>query len=144
VEETMTIVRDIMTKDVQVCSLHDTVTAAAKIMRDINCGSVPVCEGKKVVGMITDRDIVLNCVAEEKDYKSIHCHDIMTKDVITCSPDTDVQECSRMMSDHQIRRIPVVENGEIIGICAIGDLATVNIHVNEAGEALSHISEQIH
>ncbi|QIZ10778.1 CBS domain-containing protein [Priestia megaterium] len=62
---------------------------------------------------------------------------------MTCSPDTDVHECARMMADHQIRRIPVVQNGEMIGICAIGDLSTVNIHVNEDGEALSHISEQI-
>lgn len=140
----MTIIRDIMTKDVKVCSPQDTLTAAAKIMRDINCGSVPVCEGNKVVGMITDRDIVINCVAEEKDCKSVHCQDSMTSDVITCSPDTDIHECARMMSENRIRRIPVVENGEMIGICAIGDLATVNIHVNEAGEALSHISEQIH
>lgn len=140
----MTIVREIMTKDVKVCAPHDSVTAAAKIMRDVNCGSVPVCEGKKVVGMITDRDIVLNCVAAEKDCKSVHCHDVMTKDVITCSPDTDAHECARMMSDHQIRRIPVVENGQMVGICAIGDLATMNIHINEAGEALSHISEHMH
>ena len=139
----MTIVRDVMTKNVKVCSPHDSVTAAAKIMRDINCGSVPVCEGKKVVGMITDRDIVLNCVADEKDCKSVHCHDCMTKDVISCSPEIDVHECARMMADHQIRRIPVVDNGEMIGICAIGDLATVDIHINEAGEALSHISEHL-
>ncbi|MGG1679305.1 CBS domain-containing protein [Neobacillus sp. NRS-1170] len=140
----MTIVRDIMSSDVKVCAPHAPVTEAAKIMRDVNCGSVPVCEGKKVVGMITDRDIVITCVAEEKDCKTVHCHDCMTSDVITCSPDLDIHECARMMSEHQIRRIPVVENGEMVGICSIGDLATVNIHVNEAGEALSHISEQIH
>lgn len=140
----MTIVRDVMTKDIQVCAPHEPLTAAAKIMRDINCGSVPVCEGKKIMGMITDRDIVLNCVAEGKDPGSVHCHDCMTKNVITCSPDTDAHECAQMMADHQIRRIPVVENGEMVGICAIGDFATMNIHVNEAGEALSHISEQLH
>lgn len=139
----MTSVRDIMTKDVKVCAPHDAVSAAAKIMRDINCGSVPVCEGKKVVGMITDRDIVINCVAEGKDCNSVHCHDSMSSNIITCSPDTDVHECSQIMSENQIRRIPVVENGEMVGICAIGDLATVNIFVNEAGDALSHISEQI-
>ena len=140
----MTTVFDVMTKDVKVCAPHDSLTAAAKIMRDINCGSIPVCEGKKVIGMITDRDIVINCVADGKDSNSIHCHDCMTTDVVTCAPDTDIHECARMMAEHQIRRIPVVQNGEMIGICAIGDLATVNIHVNEAGEALSQISEQIH
>lgn len=140
----MTIVKDIMTKNVRTCAPHDPVTAAAKIMRDVNCGSVPVCEGKKVVGMITDRDIVLNCVADGKDCSSIHCHDCMTSDIITCSPETDAHECANLMADHQIRRIPVVQDGDMVGICAIGDLATINIHVNEAGEALSQISEQIH
>ncbi|MCQ6275578.1 CBS domain-containing protein [Bacillus sp. V3B] len=140
----MTTVSEVMTKDVKVCTPHDSVTAAAKIMRDINCGSVPVCEGKKVVGMITDRDIVLNCVADGKDGNSVHCGDFMTTDVITCSPDTDVHECARMMADQQIRRIPVIQNEEMIGICAIGDLATVNIYANEAGEALSQISKPLH
>lgn len=140
----MTMVRDVMTKDVKVCAPHDSVTAAAQIMRDVNCGSVPVCEGKKVVGMITDRDIVLNCVAAGKDASSVHCHDCMTSDVISCSPDTDAHECAQLMADHQIRRIPVVENGEMVGICAIGDLATMNIHINEAGDALSQISEPLH
>ncbi|MGM0904430.1 MAG: CBS domain-containing protein [Bacillota bacterium] len=140
----MTNVQEIMTKDVKVCTPHESVTAAAKIMRDVNCGSVPVCEDKKVIGMITDRDIVLNVVADGEDSNGVHCHDCMTGEVITCSPETDVHECARLMADHQIRRIPVVENGEMIGICAIGDLARVNIYVNEAGEALSHISEQTH
>ncbi|MBE9913193.1 CBS domain-containing protein [Paenibacillus donghaensis] len=138
----MTIVRDVMTKDVKICAPHDPVTAAAKIMRDINCGSVPICEGKKVVGMITDRDIVLDCVAAGKNPGDVHCHDCMTTNVITCSSDTDAHECAKMMADHQIRRIPVVDSGELVGMCAIGDLATINIHVNEAGEALSRISEQ--
>ena len=133
-----------MTKDVKVCAPHDPVTAAARIMRDVNCGTVPVCEGKKVVGMITDRDIVLNVVADGKDTNSVHCHDCMTTDVVTCTPDTDVHECARMMADHQIRRIPVVQNGELVGICAIGDLSRINIFVNEAGEALSNISQQTH
>jgi CBS domain-containing protein len=137
-------VQDIMTKDVKVCAPHDPVTAAARIMRDVNCGTVPVCEGKKVVGMITDRDIVLNVVADGKDTNSVHCHDCMTTDVVTCTPDTDVHECARMMADHQIRRIPVVQNGELVGICAIGDLSRINIFVNEAGEALSNISQQTH
>jgi CBS domain-containing protein len=140
----MTTVRDVMTKDVKVCKPHDSVKIAAQMMRDINCGSIPVCEGKKVIGMITDRDIVLKCVAVGKDSNSVHCHDCMSTEVITCSPETDVHECARMMADHQIRRIPVVQNGEMIGICAIGDLATINIHVNEAGDALSQISEQTH
>ncbi|BBH20126.1 CBS domain-containing protein [Paenibacillus baekrokdamisoli] len=136
----MSIVRDIMTTDVKVCAPHDAISAAAKLMRDIDCGSIPVCEGKKIVGIITDRDIVISCVAADKDPKTTHCHDGMITNVITCSPDIDVHECASLMAEHQIRRIPVVENGDIVGICAIGDLATVNIFVNEAGDALSQIS----
>jgi CBS domain-containing protein len=139
----MTKVQDIMSKDVKVCTPDEPLTAAAKIMRDINCGSVPVCEGKKIVGMITDRDIVINCVADGKDCSSVHCRDSMTSNVITCSPETDAHECARMMADHQIRRIPVVQNGEMVGICAIGDLATVDIHINEAGDALNRISQSL-
>lgn len=140
----LTVVREVMTTDVQVCAPHDSLVEAAKLMREINCGSIPVCEGKKVVGMITDRDIVIQCVAEGKDCNSVHCHDCMSSQVISCTPDTDVHECARLMAEHQIRRIPVVQNGEIVGICAIGDLATVNIYANEAGEALSQISSYTH
>ncbi|SOC06242.1 CBS domain-containing protein [Ureibacillus xyleni] len=140
----MKTVSQIMTTNIQVCTPHDSLTTAAKIMRDIDCGSVPVCEGKQVVGIITDRDIVLNCVADGKDSNKVHCHDAMTTEVITCDSNTDIHECARIMAQHQIRRIPVVENGEIVGICAIGDLAKENIYVNEAGEALSEISEPDH
>lgn len=140
----MTVVKDMMTKEVKVVAPHDPVTKAAKIMREINCGSVPVCEGKKVIGMVTDRDIVLHCVADGKDSTVIHCHDCMTTNVITCSPETDAHDCANLMADHQIRRIPIVQNGDIVGICAIGDLATINIHINEAGAALNQISEQYH
>ncbi|RHW38260.1 CBS domain-containing protein [Lysinibacillus yapensis] len=134
-------VKEIMTKTIKVCAPHDTVTSAAKIMRDIECGSVPVCEGKKVVGIITDRDIVIQAVAEGKDTNSVHCHDCMTTDVVTCSPNTDIHECAQMMAQYQIRRIPVTENGDILGVVAIGDLAKENIYLNEAGYALSEISE---
>lgn len=137
-------VSDIMTKEVECCSPNDTVTAAAQKMRNIDCGSLPICEGKSIVGIITDRDIVLNVVADGKDSNSVTCHECMTTNVVSCSPDTDVHECARMMAENQIRRIPVVQNGELVGICAIGDLATINIFVNESGDALSRISESHH
>lgn len=134
-------VSDIMTKNVKVCTPQESIVAAAKIMRDIECGSVPVCEGKKVVGMITDRDIVIQAVADGKDTNKVHIQDCMTSDVVSCSSNTDIHECARLMSQHQIRRIPIVDQGELVGICAIGDLAKENIFVNEAGSALSDISE---
>jgi CBS domain-containing protein len=96
------------------------------------------------VGVITDRDIVLNVVAEGKDVNTTQIANCMTSSVITGSPDMDVHEASDLMADHQIRRLPVVENGRLVGIVAIGDLATVSIHANEAGHALSEISEPSH
>ena len=140
----MTTVKDIMTTDVKVCQPHDSLVEAAKIMRDVNVGIVPVCEGKKVIGMITDRDIVINAIADGKDGNTVHCHGVMTKDVTTVTPDTDVHECANIMSENQVRRLPVVDNGELVGICAIGDLARINIHIDEAGQALSDISEPLH
>lgn len=137
----MKTVSELMTKNIKICTPHDSVTAAAKIMRDIECGSVPVCEGKKVVGIITDRDIVLQVVADGKDSNSVHCHDCMSTDVITCTSDTDIHECADLMAQHQIRRIPVLENGDLVGIVAIADLARENIYINEAGAALNNISE---
>ncbi|MDH6670655.1 CBS domain-containing protein [Paenibacillus sp. LBL] len=140
----MTTARDIMSSNVKVCTPQDSVSTAAQIMRDINCGSVPVCEGKNVVGMITDRDIVIKSVADSKDINTVTCQHCMTTNVVSASPDTDVHELSRTMAEHQIRRIPIVDQGELVGMVAIGDLAKVNIFVNEAGDALSQISEQTH
>lgn len=110
-------------------------------MAEVNCGAVPVVDDSdRCVGVVTDRDIALRVVAKGKgpDTQLSEC---MTKEVITCTPDTDAHKCADIMAEKQIRRIPVVENGKLVGIIALGDLATVNIHVNEAGQALSSISE---
>lgn len=134
-------IQDLMTTNVQCVQSTDNVQAAAQIMQSQNCGSVPVCDNKKVVGIITDRDIVLNCVAkgDGSDTKIQGC---MSTDVVTCSPDTDAHEAADIMSRHQIRRLPVCDaSGHLVGICAIGDLATIDIHINEAGDALSKISQ---
>lgn len=132
---------DLMTKNVRTCSPDDPVSKAAQIMSEVNCGAVPVVQGDQVVGIVTDRDIVLRGVAKGQDSANLKCSDCMTTDLITCTPDTDAHAAADLMASKQIRRLPVVENGRLAGIVALGDLATVNIHVNEAGEALSQISE---
>lgn len=133
-------VRDLMTKDVSCIQPNDSIQQAAQAMKSVNCGSIPVCENNKVIGMVTDRDIVLRCVAEGKTNATVS--DCMSTTVVTCTPETDAHEAADLMAQHKIRRLPVVDNnGNICGICSIGDLATVNIHVNEAGDALSKISE---
>ncbi|MBX6353884.1 MAG: CBS domain-containing protein [Thermoflavifilum sp.] len=135
-------VRDIMTASVQYCQPTDTLQKAAQMMQSINCGSVPVCDAnKKVVGIITDRDIVLKAVAKGSA-PNTQVKDCMSAPVVTCTPDTDAHEAADLMAQHKIRRLPVVDAaGKLCGICAIGDLATVDIHINEAGDALSKISE---
>lgn len=133
--------RELMTRDVHTCSPRDTVRDAAKIMRSIDVGIVPVCEGDKLTGVITDRDIILNVVAEGQDANTVLVGNCMTRSVVTGTPDMDAHEAADLMAGHQIRRLPVVENGRLVGIVAIGDLATVSIHENEAGHALSEISE---
>jgi CBS domain-containing protein len=109
-------------------------------MASIDCGSLPVCQGKKVIGVITDRDITLRAVAKGNWQATVG--DCMSSDVVTCTPDTDAHEAADLMAAHQIRRLPVVNaEGDLCGMCAIGDLATIDIHINEAGDALSRISE---
>jgi len=133
--------RDLMTKNVRTCRPDSPVTEAAQIMADVNCGAVPVCEGDKCVGMITDRDIVLRVVAKGEDFQTVTVRDCMTTPVITATPDTSAQDAAEIMANKQIRRLPIVEGNRLCGIVALGDMATVRIHVDEAGQALSNISE---
>lgn len=133
--------RDIMTSGVESVSPGSTVLDAAKKMKSRNVGSIPVCEGDKIVGIVTDRDIVLRTVADGKDPKTSRCEEIMTRELILGSPDMDVHQAAQIMADEQIRRLPVADNGRLVGIVAIGDLAVKPIFVNEAGDALSDISK---
>ena len=135
-------IRDLMTTNVATCSRNATVVEAARQMQSQNVGSVPVVNGDRLAGIITDRDIVVNCVAKGGDCATATVESCMTTNPVTVTPETDAHEAARLMASEQIRRLPVVENGKLIGICSLGDLAVVDIHVNEAGEALSGISEQ--
>ncbi len=134
-------VQDLMTRDVRTCKPTDPVAVAAKIMADVNCGAVPVVdEQNRVLGILTDRDIVLRGVAPDKDVRNITCGECMTKPVTTSTPDMDAHKAADLMAGKQIRRLPVVQGDKLVGIVALGDMATKQIHVNEAGEALSRIS----
>ena len=95
------------------------------------------------MGMVTDRDILVRAIAQGKDPKTTKVNEMMTKEVSSVSPDTDIHQASDLMAESQIRRLPVVENNQLVGFLAIGDIAVQSIHVNEAGEALSGISEGV-
>lgn len=131
--------RDVMTTNVQCCSPQDQVSQAAITMKQRNVGSVPVCENKSVMGVITDRDIVLRCVAENLP-ATTPIQQVMSQNVVTAPPDMSVDKAAHLMSENQIRRLPIVENGQLVGIVAIGDLATRHPSAEEAGHALSDIS----
>lgn len=136
----MTLIRDIMTDEVETCSLNDNIYEVAVKMQEWDVGVIPIVEGKRLVGIITDRDIVLRCIAE-KTPPSSKVEDIMSEHLFTVTPDTTTQEAARLMAKEQIRRLPVVENGELVGIVALGDLAVRDLTDNQAKAALSDISE---
>ncbi len=134
-------ISEIMTKEVRTCPPEAKLTDVAKVMADLDCGCVPITQGQTLVGVVTDRDIALRAVAQGKDPNQTTAAECMSKSVVWCSPETDAQEAADMMAERQIRRLCVCEGERLVGIVALGDLATVDIHVNEAGAALSSISE---
>ncbi|WP_232699656.1 CBS domain-containing protein [Brevibacillus daliensis] len=133
--------REIMTQNLATVTLLDNVYEVAVKMKNWDVGVIPVVnEQDDVIGIITDRDIVIRGLAEKKE-GSAKVEDVMSKDVILGSPEMKADEAAKIMAKHQIRRLPVVDNGKLVGIVAIGDLAVRNQLETEAGEALAEISE---
>ena len=132
---------NIMTTHLITIHPENTVMDAAKIMQTHNIGVIPVCqEGGKVVGIVTDRDIVVRNIANNGDPGTTLIKDMMTKDVITAAPNMSGDDAARLMAQYKIRRLPVVQNDRLVGMVAIGDLATSRHFNDEAGEALGEIS----
>jgi len=137
----METIRDIMTDNVDCCTLLDNMFEVAVKMKDLNVGAIPIVDQEKIVGMITDRDIVIRGVAE-KHPGSTKVENIMSKTLVTVSPDTSSRDAAKLMAEHQIRRLPVEENGKLIGIVSLGDFAIRELTDDQAKEALTEISEQ--
>jgi CBS domain-containing protein len=137
----MKTVKEIMSKDCVTVTLKDNVYEIAVKMKEHDIGFIPVVDGKKLIGVVTDRDLVIRGFADKKE-GSTEVRQVISEKTVTVSPDTTVDEAAQIMAREQIRRLPVVENGELIGIVAIGDLAVRDKFENEAGEALSKISVQ--
>lgn len=132
-------VKDIMSTDIATVTLKDNVYEIAVLMKKNDVGFVPVVEGKKLIGVVTDRDIVIRGIAEKRE-GSASVEQVISRDVETITSDTSVDDAAKIMAKNQIRRLPVVENGDLVGVVAIGDLAIRDIFENEAGDALSKIS----
>ncbi|HHV30675.1 CBS domain-containing protein [Acetivibrio mesophilus] len=133
-------VKDKMTKSVAYVEPNTSVVEAAQLMQKHNVGSIPVYD-QGVVGIVTDRDIVVRNVAHGKIPKDTKVQDVMTSQVVSVSPEMDVEEVSKLMANQQIRRVPVVENNQIVGMLSLGDIATDTRLDMEASEALCEISK---
>ena len=131
--------KNIMTKDVSTVSPDTTINEAAQLMKELDVGSIPVCEGTKPVGILTDRDITIRNVAEG-DNPTTPVKNVMTEDLVYGSPEMSVDEASKIMADNQIRRLPIVEEGNLIGIISLGDIAVDTTADVEIADALSSIS----
>ncbi|WP_003540522.1 CBS domain-containing protein [Desulfotomaculum nigrificans] len=133
--------KDIMTKTVATVSPQQSVQEAAQLMSQNNVGAIPVVENSKCVGIVTDRDIALRAVSQGQNPQSTTVQSVMSTGLVTGTPEMGVHEAANLMAEKQVRRLPVVENGQLTGIVALGDLATTDIYQNEAGEALASISQ---
>ena len=136
------LVKEIMTHDVQVVSPGDTLEQAARKMEVLDAGPLPVCEGDRVVGMITDRDITVRATAAGCDPKTTLVQDAMSQEITCCYEDQDVQDAARLMKEKQIRRLLVMNRSDdLVGIVSLGDLATEAGGRGQPGEVLKKISE---
>lgn len=138
----MITVADVMTRGVRTMAPSDTVVRAAQAMDELNVGVIPVCDGQKLVGMVTDRDIVVRGVAQEQDPKTLKLADVMSTNVRCAREDDDVDEVLSAMADTQIRRMPVVDGQQqLVGIVTLGDIAAKGTEdEDEVAESLSEIS----
>jgi CBS domain-containing protein len=134
-------IRDVMTSNPRTVSPEDTIQNAARIMRDEDTGVVPVVDNGRPVGIVTDRDIVVRAVADGQLNRPVR--DIVSGNVVTARPDMSTKEAVQLMSEHQIRRLPVVENDRLVGIVSIGDLAVKDSDDKRVGNALEDISQGV-
>jgi CBS domain-containing protein len=133
-------VRDAMTENPRSISASASVVEAARLMREQHIGSLPITDDEKLVGMITDRDITTGVVAEGADPERTSVGDVSSRDPISVEPGQDLEEAVQLMSRHQVRRLPVVENGRLVGIIAQADIA-LGENEQKTGELVEAISE---
>jgi CBS domain-containing protein len=136
-------VRDTMTGNPRSIDASASVVEAAQLMREGHIGSLPITHDGQLVGMITDRDITTRVVADAADHTTAPVGDVSSRDLITVEPDKDLDEALQLMAVHQVRRLPVVENGRLVGIVAQADVALrENEKTGKLVEAISEPSER--
>ena len=137
-------VRDIMTNPAVSISPNESVEVAARTLTHYNIGILPVCGSDgKLCGLVTDRDLVIRCVASGKTPGKTSVREVMTGRVVSVQPDTEVGVAAHLMGRQQIRRLPVVENGRLCGMVSLGDLAKREESVMDAADALTDITDNV-
>ncbi len=137
-------VRDIMNSNVVSISPDESAALAARLIARHNIGALPVCSDAGILrGVVTDRDIVLRCIAPEKDPAETPVERIMSRSLIQISPEDDIRNAAHLMSKEQVRRLPVVEAGKLVGMVSLGDLAASRQYEMEISQALTEISTNI-
>jgi CBS domain-containing protein len=134
--------RDVMTRDVEIVAPEATLAEAAQKMKRLDIGPLPVCNGDQLLGIVTDRDITIRATAQGRDPASTPVKDVMSDEVIYCYDDQDVKEAAKLMQEHQIRRLIVLNRDKrLVGIVSLGDLAVEAKNDKLSGETLEQVSE---
>lgn len=139
----MTRVSEIMTRSLASCSPDTPVRQVAEIMRDRNIGDVLVMEDGKLSGIVTDRDLATRALTEDDDARQTPVRNYLSGHVLTGRPDWHLDQVTGVMAEHQVRRLPIVEGGQVVGIVSLGDIATRGRKKQSTGEALAQISEPV-
>ena len=134
-------VQDIMSKNIVSLNSEDSIERAAQMMKQFDVGSIPVCNQEKLIGVVTDRDITIRSVAAGTNGNQQKICDVMTSNPVTGSPDMDVHDAAKIMSEQQIRRLPIIQNNNLVGIVSLGDISVEPNLQDNAEEALKNISE---
>lgn len=132
-------VREVMTQNPEKIEANASVSDAATVMHELEIGAVPVVVGGAMQGMITDRDIAIRVVAENRNPSEVKVSEIATPNPVTVGPDAEMSEAEALMAQRQVRRLPVVENGNLVGILALGDVS-IEASAKDAGRVLRDVS----
>jgi CBS domain-containing protein len=134
-----TSIKEVMTSNVRACEPNATAQEAAKLMAKEDIGPIPVVEDGRLVGLVTDRDLVVRVLAEGRDPRSTKVGEIASRDLVTVSPDEDLDEALQLLAQHQVRRLPVVDGDRLVGIVAQADIARLGKD-KKTGEVVEEIS----
>lgn len=135
-------IREIMTTDIKKATPDNTLADIATMMRDEDVGALPVVQGGELRGIVTDRDIVVRAIADGKEPSTTTVQEVLSEELESVEPDDDVEEAADLMASHQIRRLPVVQSGKLIGMVSLGDIA-VKHEESTASHALEGVSEGV-